>query len=129
LLSPPDGARVTTQRVVLDWTDSPGATSYKVQVRWMSTSGPLVVNTRTTLSKYQTPRLIGRGMKYFWRAAACIAKCSAWTDYWTFTIAATASVDNPHTFLSGVVDEWDRDDWMFEVTTVLAWREACGQNH
>jgi hypothetical protein len=103
--------------VVLDWTDSPGATFYKVQVRLMSPSGPLLVNTRTTLSKYQTPRLNSR-IRYYWRVCACnAAGCSAWTDYWSFTLAVVASVNG-----------WTRDDWM-KPPIVIARHEASGQNH
>lgn len=86
LLWPKNGARVSTQRPKLDWSASPGATSYKIELRKTSTSGTKTQAT-TTLSEYKTKKL-AKGTRYYWRVAACnAAGCSAWTKYRWFQVA------------------------------------------
>jgi len=84
LLSPPNGARLMKYRVILDWTNSAGATLYRVQVRQ---SGQLIIDTTTPISTYRTPTLPGGGTRYAWRVRACNgAGCSGWTGFWKFAI-------------------------------------------
>ena len=84
LLSPPDGARLITDRVILDWTSSAGATFYRVRVR---KSGQVIIDTTTPFSVYKTPTLPGGRPWYFWRVRACNAVgCSGWTRFWRFAI-------------------------------------------
>ncbi|MBI4762497.1 MAG: hypothetical protein HY780_14940 [Chloroflexi bacterium] len=97
LKSPLNGARISnTKRPLLDWNDLAGAQTYYVQVRKGSTSGPMVVDAATSVSRYRTPTLIGGGTKYYWRVQACNTggACSDWTKYWYFIITATSSAGN-----------------------------------
>jgi hypothetical protein len=109
LVSPGNGASVTTKQPTFDWTDSTGATSYNIQARKGSTIGTVAFYATTTISQYQpTTPLAGGGTKYYWCVRACTGtSCSAWTGYWWFKVTAT-------TYLDG----WNRDDWMLEFPAV-----------
>lgn len=84
LLTPASGSQSTSASQILDWTDSPGATYYQVQMRKGSTTGPLVDSAKPTSSTYTTKTLAAA--LYYWRAGACNTIGCKWTGWWTFTI-------------------------------------------
>lgn len=84
LVSPPSGSIVASKGVNLDWSNSPWAARYELEVHQASQSGPLVAKAVTITSNYTTPRFAS-GRKYFWRVRACNdLGCSAWTPFWSF---------------------------------------------
>jgi phospholipase C len=86
LLSPANGSSLTNNQPTLDWTDSAGATYYNVEVRKNSPGGPVVASGSPTVSQFQTP-FLRSGRTYYWHVQACDGNsCSAWTDYWHFSI-------------------------------------------
>ena len=92
LLSPINDAKLNKRRVPLDWSDSTGATYYKLQV-WGGYNGDTLVDQQTNLavSQYTTVQL-ATGKWYWWRVRACNVKgCSAWTGYWDFKVLSTAT--------------------------------------
>lgn len=84
LLTPASGSQSTSASQILDWTDSPGATYYQVQMRKGSTTGPLVDSAKPTSSTYTTKTLAAA--LYYWRAGACNTIGCKWTGWWTFKV-------------------------------------------
>jgi hypothetical protein len=86
ILSPAVNQTVSTKRPKLDWTARGCATSYKVQIRRGSKTGPVVVNrSGLTKSSFTTPALAG-GKTWAWRATACNAhgcRAGAWKTFKT----------------------------------------------
>lgn len=83
-LAPGDGARVT-EPLTLDWSASGCATSYRLEVRQGSKTGPLVV-VRTGLKASEADVDVAKGRTYWWRPSACNgAGCStgAWSSFTT----------------------------------------------
>lgn len=90
LLKPDDGKTVVKQKVNLDWSDSPGATGYILQIRNAAASPKIILEQTTGASEFQTPAL-KRGDVYAWRVQACAVingnnYCSAWTASQKFKI-------------------------------------------
>ncbi len=89
LLAPPDGSKMSNHQPMLDWTDSDGATYYKVEVDQNQPGGPIIASGSPTDSQWQTPPLSGKkgGKPYYWHVQACNDwGCSGWTGYWLFYI-------------------------------------------
>lgn len=88
-LKPAPKSTISKPKIKLNWSDSPGATVYHVEVRRKRKSGPLVIATTKTVSKYTLKHLIP-GKPYFWRVNACdnAANCSEWTGWWKFKVVA-----------------------------------------
>ena len=85
LLSPPDGAIITTNTLNLKWSSVAGATAYWVQVSENNNFTSLIYNENIG---YDTTIIISgleNGITYFWRARAAIG--ITWLDYsipWNF---------------------------------------------
>lgn len=88
-LKPAPKSSTTKTKIKLNWSDSPGATIYHIEVRRKNKSGPLVIATTNTVSKYTLKNLIP-GKPYFWRVNACdnASRCSEWTGWWKFKVVA-----------------------------------------
>jgi Right handed beta helix region/Chlamydia polymorphic membrane protein (Chlamydia_PMP) repeat len=83
-LTPANGSQSYSPAAVLDWSDSPGATSYRAEVRKGSTIGTLVDSAQPSTSTYTTKPLLA-GLNY-WRAAACNSIGCNWSGWWYFKI-------------------------------------------
>ena len=91
LISPPNGATGITLTPTLQWSDSPGATSYQVQVATNTNFNSPVVDQPTTISEYEIPpgRLIGNTL-YYWRVRAHNnGGYSNWSTVWNFRTLQT----------------------------------------
>ncbi len=86
LVSPKNNEQVKGPKRKLDWCDSPGATSYQLQVRQDATNGLPFKNATTTASKAKVKKLLATHW-YYWRVRACNeAGCSKWTTWWKFYV-------------------------------------------
>ena len=88
LLSPANGSHSYLPSAVLDWSDSPGATFYRVEVHKGSASGKVADSAQPTDSTYTTKPLLA-GL-YSWRAAACNSIGCKWSGSWKLTVVAPA---------------------------------------
>lgn len=87
-LKPLPKSTTTKKKIKLNWSDSPGATIYHIEVRRKKPGAPVLAATNT-VSKYMVKHLIP-GAVYLWRVNACdsASLCSEWTDWWKFKAAA-----------------------------------------
>jgi immune inhibitor A len=91
LISPPNGSYSNDRQPVFDFSDSPGATTYHIQIDDNSDfSSPLYNINTLTVSQYQPSSNLGADL-YYWRTrAGNDIMWSDWTSAWTVTIDATA---------------------------------------
>ncbi len=109
LLSPVNLSKSTNPSQILDWTDSPGAAYYQVEVHKGSTIGTLADSAKPTGSTYTTKALTAA--LYYWRAGACNAVGCSWSGWWSFTILKPAkpvlqSPANGSTTANPVLFDW-----------------------
>ncbi len=109
LLSPVNLSKSTNPSQILDWTDSPGAAYYQVEVHRDSTIGALADSAKPTGSTYTTKALTAA--LYYWRAGACNAVGCSWSGWWSFTILKPAqpvlqSPANGSTTANPVIFDW-----------------------
>ena len=91
LLSPANGATGITLTPTLQWSDSPGATQYRVQVATNTNFNSPVVDITLPISEYEIPpgRLIGNTV-YYWRVnASNNGGTSNWSTVWHFQTLQT----------------------------------------
>lgn len=91
LVSPSNGATGISLTPTLQWSDSPGATSYQVQVATNTNFNSPVVDHTTGVSEYEIPpgRLIGNTV-YYWRVRAHNeGGYSDWSAVWHFQTLQT----------------------------------------
>ena len=86
LEAPRNQTIISSKHPTLQWNASQDATQYQVQLRANNRRGTLRLDTVTFQTEIQTPNL-KRDKTYFWRVRACNGdECSAWTNYWSFTL-------------------------------------------
>ena len=89
LISPLNNAVNISLTPLLDWSDVPSATSYRVQVSQNQNFNNPIVNTTTSSFSSQYTILSGvlsYNTKYYWRAnASNTGGPSIWSDIWNFT--------------------------------------------
>jgi hypothetical protein len=91
LISPPDSSIVSPNNVLLDWSDVPTATSYRVQVSLSSTFSSMIVNIAgLPNSTYMIPLgTLSSNTLYYWRANATNQNgTSQWSGVWRFITAS-----------------------------------------
>lgn len=89
-IAPPKDSTVMVRKVPLEWSAVPCATSYNVQVRLDSKTGPIADETSVKKPKYKTKQL-GKNKNYMWGVAACNeTKCSGfvWSKFKVHKTAA-----------------------------------------
>lgn len=88
LLSPLNNSTgVAISGVLFDWSNSPGANSYRIQIALSSDFGTTFVNTTVTSSQYthNTPAFAYNTI-YYWRVRASNAGGDGvWSQVWSFT--------------------------------------------
>lgn len=90
LISPANGATISTLQVTLDWADVNCASWYEVVVKQYSATG-ITVDSRTNLtSSIYTTSAATRGRTYFWSARACNSFGCTSSDWWSFNVSVTA---------------------------------------
>jgi len=92
LVSPANGAGCQSLNLTLDWSDISGATSYTVQVSFVSTFATTVINeSNLTSSQYIVPSNLTNNSLYYWRVnAANSGGTSAWSEVWSFTTTSAS---------------------------------------
>ena len=84
LISPPDSSIVLPNNVLLDWSDVPTATSYRVQVSFNPSFSALLIDETTNISQYTIPFNVGSSWLY-WRVYATNQYgTSLWSTVWSF---------------------------------------------
>jgi hypothetical protein len=93
LISPPSGIGACPP-VVLDWSDVPTATSYRLQISFNPTFSSLALDQTTDSSKYTIPNgIFSGGTNYYWRVNASNQYGpSLWSSIW---ILSALSLPNP----------------------------------
>ncbi len=102
LESPTNGQTNVPLNVTFQWTDSPGAEIYQIQVATNLAFSSLVVDQQVAVSEYHTPNgiLIGN-TQYFWRVRAWNSGgFSSYTGAWAFTTLQTLN-SNLKVYLEG----------------------------
>ncbi len=102
LISPTNGQTLVPLDVMFDWTDSPEATSYWIQVATNLSFTSNVVDQPVSASEYQvTSGILIGNTQYFWRVRATNSGgSSAYTGAWAFTTLQTLN-SNLKVYLEG----------------------------
>lgn len=87
LISPPNNSTGVSRTPILDWNNSPGATTYRVQVATDANFTTIIINQVTgSTSQYQVITALNYNTTYYWRANATNAGGdSPWSTVWQFT--------------------------------------------
>ncbi len=95
LLSPPNNSTGNSRTPILDWNNSPGATSYRVQVSTDPNFTTTLINQVTgSTSQYQVVTALAYNTTYYWRVNATNAGGnSPWSTTWQFTTLITPPLE------------------------------------
>lgn len=87
LISPPNNSTGVSRTPILDWNNSPGATTYRVQISTDPNFVTIILNQVTgSSSQYQVITALNYNTTYYWRANATNAGGdSPWSTVWQFT--------------------------------------------
>ncbi|MCX6768139.1 MAG: fibronectin type III domain-containing protein, partial [Candidatus Micrarchaeota archaeon] len=92
LLSPINGAVVPSLTPTLDWSDSPGAFQYLVEMR--NSSGAIIQQANSSVSNYFVPSgVLQRAKSYAWTVRSWSNGVSSAPASSTFTVACSAASD------------------------------------
>jgi|GEM_PF-5890391 len=87
LISPVNHSETTDKTPSFDWSDSPYATNYNLQVSTDSTFASLTLDLIVTLSAYTPISDLQAIHKYFWRVRAWVSgESGSWTIPFSFTV-------------------------------------------
>lgn len=96
LVSPENGATSVSKTPTLQWNNSTGATSYRVQVSTKPSFGTLVYDQSGITSTSATVTRLGGGTTCYWRVSAANSSgTSGWSAVWSFkTWGAKTSLES-----------------------------------
>lgn len=99
---PTNGQTLVPLNVTFQWSDSPGAETYQIQVATNLSFTSLVVNEIVSVSEFPTtPGILIGNTQYFWRVRATNSGgSSAFTGAWAFTTLQTLN-SNLKVYLEG----------------------------
>ncbi len=82
--TPPHGAQISRRRPTLIWSAVPYATSYDLELREGSTSGPVVFHVFPTTTSFACPHDLPINRRYVWMIKACNRnhECSGYATGW-----------------------------------------------
>jgi hypothetical protein len=87
LLSPARNAQVNKKKVEFVWGAATCASSYTLELREGSRSGPIVERANSLMTQRFKTRTLKPGANYHWHIRACNVKgCSKWSSWFRFTI-------------------------------------------
>jgi len=93
LLRPPNGSGGNPHNPWLVWTNSAGATSYRVQIASDTIFSTLLADTTVSIDSVQVT--LGYNMTVYWRARASnVGGNSAWTAIWYFSTGPVGILSN-----------------------------------
>jgi hypothetical protein len=125
LVSPSNGSSGLSCTPTLDWSDSPTATTYTVQVSVSSNFSSPVLNQTVSSSSYTVSSGILVGFTtYYWRVNATnVNGTSGWSSVWSFTTGDCGGVSVPDvpTLLSPSDGSTDTS-----CTPTLDWTDSAG---
>jgi hypothetical protein len=91
-ISPTEGSTPLTTRPTLDWEDTPGATSYTLQVSTSANFGSFIVNKTVSPSSYTLTTDLARSKWIYWRIYPKGVSPTAWSGVHKFLSASPPSV-------------------------------------
>ena len=125
LVSPTNGTSGTSCTPTLDWSDSPTATTYNVQISVSSNFSSPVLNQTVSSSSYTVSSGILVGFTtYYWRVNATnVNGTSGWSSVWSFTTGDCGGISVPDvpTLLSPSDGSTDTS-----CTPTLDWTDSAG---
>lgn len=77
--------KLTSNAVIFNWLDTPGALSYRLQLSLTDDFAALLLDLETPISAYLTETLLAEHQVYFWRTSAWDGLAwSDWSETWSF---------------------------------------------